>query len=406
MTAEFAGYRRGSPGYRRVIAALACAGVVTFAQLYSPQGVLPLIAADLGITASDAGLTISAATAGLALSVVLWSFAADRFGRVQAMRVAIVAATALGLAVAVTPDYGVLLTLRVLEGVALGGVPALAVAYLTEEVHVFHAALAAGTYVAGTTVGGLLGRIVAGPVGEWIGWRAGMLTVSGLAAVAAVGFILLAPIPRGFAVTRGRAAGGFRLLLVHLRNPRMLAVFAQGMLLMGGFVAIYNYLGFRLEGPPWSLPHAVISAIFVAYLAGTVSSPAAGRLASRHGRRPVLLGATAVMVVGVLMTTTPWLPVILAGVLVLTAGFFGAHAIASGWAGAAATAGRAQATSLYNLAYYLGSSVFGWFGGVLFGWWGWPGTAVLVVGLAAVAAALALLVLPAPPVLPGGEQNR
>ncbi|GGC98557.1 MFS transporter [Tersicoccus solisilvae] len=399
MTAEFAGYRRGSPGYRRVIAALACAGVVTFAQLYSPQGVLPLIAADLRIGASDAGLTISAATAGLALSVVVWSFVADRFGRVQTMRVAIVLATALGLAVAVTPDYGVLLTLRVLEGVALGGVPALAIAYLSEEIHPFHAALAAGTYVAGTTVGGLLGRIVAGPLGEWLGWRAGMLTVSVLAAVAAVGFVLLAPTPRGFVPSRraDRDEGGLALLLMHLRNPRMLAVFAQGMLLMGGFVAVYNYLGFRLEGPPWHLPHAVISAIFVAYLAGTVSSPLAGRLAASRGRRPVLLGATGVLIAGVLMTATPWLPVILTGVLVLTAGFFGAHAVASGWAGARARTGRAQATSLYNLAYYVGSSVFGWLGGVLFGWWGWSGTAALVVGLAGVAMALALLVLPKDP---------
>ncbi|OMH30614.1 MFS transporter [Tersicoccus sp. Bi-70] len=396
MTAEFAGYLRGTPGYRRVIAALACAGVVTFAQLYSPQGVLPLIAADLHISASDAGLTISAATAGLALSVVVWSFVADRFGRVQTMRAAIVLATALGLAVAVTPDYGVLLTLRVLEGVALGGVPALAVAYLNEEVHPFHAALAAGTYVAGTTVGGLLGRIVAGPVGEWLGWRAGMLTVSVLAAIAAVGFVLLAPRPRGFVAVRrrDRTDGVLALLLMHLRNPRMLTVFAQGMLLMGGFVAIYNYLGFRLEGPPWLLPHAVISAIFVAYLAGTISSPAAGRLAARFGRRTVLLASTAVMIAGVLMTTTPWLPVILAGVLVLTAGFFGAHSIASGWAGFQATTGRAQATSLYNLAYYLGSSVFGWVGGVLFGWWGWLGTAGLVVVLAGLAAVLAVVVLP------------
>ena len=42
-----------------------------------------------------------------------------------------------------------LLGLRMLEGMALGGIPAIAIAYLNEEVNKAHAALAAGTYVAG-----------------------------------------------------------------------------------------------------------------------------------------------------------------------------------------------------------------------------------------------------------------
>ncbi len=174
----WAGHAKGSAAYRRIIAGLAFAGVATFAQLYSTQAVLPLIARGLQVTAAEAALTISLATVGLAVTVLPWSFLADRIGRVRAMAWGISAATVLGLLAPLAPSFPILLGLRMVEGMALGGIPAIAIAYLNEEVSKAHAALAAGTYVAGTTLGGLAGRLVAGPVGELWGWRAAALAVS------------------------------------------------------------------------------------------------------------------------------------------------------------------------------------------------------------------------------------
>ena len=67
---------------------------------------------------------------------------------------------------------------------------------------------------------------------------------------------------------------------------------------MGGFVAVYNYLAFHLSAPPYLLPAGLIGLVFLAYLGGTVSSPLAGRLASRSVRLPVLLGGMATMLLG------------------------------------------------------------------------------------------------------------
>ena len=80
--------------------------------------------------------------------------------------------------------------------------------------------------------------------------------------------------------------------------------------------------------------------------------------------------------------------------VVLTGGFFASHAVASGWAGASAVAGRAQSASLYNLGYYAGSSVLGFVGGIFLHLAGWPGTVGMVLGLAALATALVAVVLP------------
>jgi YNFM family putative membrane transporter len=367
--------------------------VATFAQLYSTQAVLPTLAADLRITAAEAALTISLATVGLAVTVIPWSFLADRIGRVRAMAIGICAATILGLLVPLAPNFPVLLGLRMLEGMALGGVPAIAIAYLNEEVHRAHAALAAGSYVAGTTLGGLAGRLVAGPVSDLWGWRAAAFAVSAFATVAAVLFLLLIPKARGFTVASASGLrGALKTLAGHGRNPQLLALYVQAFLLMGGFVAVYNYLGFRLSGEPFSLPATMISLIFLAYLSGTVSSRWAAGLTLKFGRRNVLLVGIILMTLGLAMTLTELLALILVGLLLFTGGFFAAHSIGAGWTGAIASSGRAQAASLYNLAYYLGSSAIGWAGGLVFQSLGWNALALTVMSLACTTAVITAVV--------------
>lgn len=398
-----------------MLAGLFFAGVCTFAQLYSPQALLPDITATLAIAPSTAALVLSVSTVGLAVGVLPWSALSDRVGRVRVMTMGVASATIVGLVVPFAPSIPLLLAGRFLEGVLVAGVPSVVIAYLGEEIHLLDAGRAAGTYVAGTSIGGLLGRLVAGPIGEWAGWRIGMLSVAVVCAVASVVFIRLVPAPLGFAarvrggVPGSRAADGVGAvagaeeeavgpglagrLWASIRSPRLLALYAQGFLLMGGFVALYNYLAFRLEAAPFWVPQAVISLIFLAYLAGTWSSAQVGTLIDRLGRRPALLVSAGVMTAGVLLTLSDALPVILLGLVVATAGFFAAHSVASGWTGREATVGRAQAASLYNLFYYAGSSLFGWLGGVLLTAAGWPGVVAMIVGLVAAAMLAAGLVL-------------
>jgi predicted MFS family arabinose efflux permease len=392
------GHTRGSAAYGRLLAALFCAGVATFAQLYSPQAVLPLISVDLHIGAAAAALTISASTVGLAVGVIPWSTLADRIGRVKAMTLSVGVATTVGLLVPFAPTFELLLTGRFLEGLFVGGVPAIAVAYLTEEIDAAHAARAAGTFVAGTTIGGLLGRLVSSSVAEVVGWRIGMFTVALVCGIAALVFVKLAPAPRGFLPSNRSGANPegslAHRLAANLRSPRQLTLFAQGFLLMGGFVAMYNFLGFRLTAAPFFLPPFAVSLVFLAYLAGTWASSRAGAESTRFGRRRVLLVSIAIMVTGVAITLSDNVIAILVGLVIATAGFFGAHSIASGWTGQAAPAGRAQASSLYNLFYYGGSSVIGWFGGVAFDGYGWAAVATTILVLAIIAATAAALFLP------------
>lgn len=393
----FSGHAPGSREYRRLIVGLFFAGIATFAQLYSAQAVLPQISDELAVSPATAALTVSATTLGLALAVIPWSIVADRIGRVPAMATGVLTATVFGLSAPLSGEIVVLLALRFAEGVALGAVPAVALAYLSEEVDARHAAAAAGSYIAGTTVGGLLGRIGSGIVGEVGGWRAGILSVALMCAVAAVLFLWLTPRARGFVPGRLRADRGpgiLERLRGPLRSPLQWALYAQGFLLMGAFVAVYNYLGFHLSAEPFGLPVWVVTLLFLAYLAGTVSSPWAGTLASRIGRFPVLLGSIGVMAVGAGLLLAPLTAVVLPGLVLFTAGFFGAHAIASGWTPVAAgPASRAQASSLYYFAYYAGSSLFGWMLGLVFGGASWGWFVAVILAMCAVAALAAVSAL-------------
>ncbi|WP_308467796.1 MFS transporter [Rathayibacter soli] len=384
------GHRQGSRQYKRVLAALACAGIATFAQLYAPQSILPEISAAVHVSPAQSELLISAATIGLAAGVLPMSWIADRIGRLPTMKHSLAAATLLGFAVTFCPSFTGILVLRVAEGVALSGLPALALAYLQEEIHPAFTALAAGTYVSGTAIGGLLGRLIAAPITSVLGWRWGIGTVAVFSALVTVGFLLAAPPSRSFhrVPTEARVAL-FKMVWINLRSPALLALYAQGFLLMGGFVTIYNYLAFRLERAPFALSTTATSLLFLAYLAGIWSARRAGSAAGRHDRLVVLLVSIAVMIAGVLLTLLPSLPFVIGGLVLLTSGFFGAHSIASGWTAARANVGRAQATALYTLFYYLGSSIIGWAGGIVFTHAGWAATAVGVIALAVLAAGLA-----------------
>lgn len=388
---DWDGYRAATPAYRRMIVGLGAAGVATFAQLYAPQGLLPSMAHDLQVNASQAALSLSVATCGVALSVLPWSWVADRIGRLRAMRIAISTAAAAGLLVALSPGIESLLLVRFLEGLALGGLPALAMTYLHDEVHPRHAAAAAAAYISGTTVGGASGRLIAGPLTELVGWRIALATVAVICLAAALVFLILMPPARSFTPQRDTDWAELAATIRRcLSDSRLLALYAQPMLIMGGLVAIYNYLGFRLEGPSFGLPVVAASLIFAAYGAGTVSSRLVGRWVPGFGRSRVLTAGTVTVIIGTGLTLGSALPLVIFGLLILTAGAFVVHAVAAAWVGHHARSGRAQATALYNVALYTGSAVVGWLTGFAWVGSGWSATALVVIALAVVALVIGL----------------
>lgn len=386
--------RAGTAAYRRTTLALFVAGLTTFGSMYSTQAVLPELTRVFGAAPAVSALAVSVTTGVLALAIIPVSALSERFGRTRVMTVSAVAAVILGLIIPLAPTLHVLLVLRAVQGIALAGVPAVAMAYLAEEVDGRDLGGAMGRYIAGTTVGGLLGRVVTAVGLDVLPWRAAMEVFALAAAVLTVVMIRTLP-ASNFHVPKPVSVGTtVRGMLGHLRRPALATLFVLAFLLMGGFVSVYNFLGFRLLAEPFALAPGVVGLVFLIYLAGTVSSGAAGRLADRLGRRRVLLACIATMGAGLAITVPDSTVAVLAGMVVFTAGFFAAHSVASGWVGLLATEHRAEASSGYLFCYYAGSSVLGAAAGLAFAAAGWPGVATAVGAAVAVAFVLVVAVLP------------
>ncbi|MEU6545431.1 MFS transporter [Streptomyces sp. NPDC046859] len=381
----------GGPGYRRMSLALFLAGVATFALLYSTQALLPLISGEFGVPASAASWTVAAATGGLALFVLPMSALSERFGRRTVMTASLAVAVTVGLAVPFAPNLTALVALRAVQGAALAGLPASATAYLAEEVRPRALVTAIGLFVAGNSVGGMSGRVITGWVAQEWGWRVAVGVIGAVAVACAVAFRLLLPAPRHFTSGSLRPRVLARTVRDHLSDPLLRRLYAIGALFMTVFGGVYTVIGYRLTEAPFSLPQGVVGSIFLVYLVGTVSASTAGRLVNRLGRRGALYAAGATTASGLLLSLAGSLPLVLLGLVLITAGFFAGHAVASSAVSKTATHGRAQAAALYQSAYYIGSSAGSTVGAVAFHASGWGGT--VGVGLLAVLGVVTITVL-------------
>lgn len=391
------GYRSTDPGFRRLAAALFAAGLGTFALLYSTQALLPVLARDFDVSPAMSALTLAVTTGALGVGLLPAAWLSDAVGRTTVMGWSLVLSASLGLLGALAPSFGVLLALRALEGLALAGLPAVAMAYLTEEVHPESLGGAVGLYIGGNAIGGMVGRLIAGGLCDLGGWRLAVGGVGLMGAASAATLLWLLPTSRNFTPRPSRGRDAVRRLRAPLSDPGLLRLNAMGALLMGTFVAVYNGLGFRLAAEPFHLSPAVLSLVFLVYPVGSASSASAGRLADRVGRRTVLPLGVLLTIGGLALTATASLPLIVLGIATLTAGFFAGHSVASSWVGRRAAGSAGQASALYLLAYYAGSSVAGPLAGTAWTMDHWNGVLVMAGVLLCVALLVSLRLRRTPP---------
>lgn len=383
-------HRPGSRGFARLNGAMVLAGLAAFGMLYAAQPVLPQLGEEYDVGAGAASLTVSATTGTLALAVLPAAWVGRRFGRGPTMRWGLVVAVVLTGLVAAAPGFAALVVLRALTGVALALVVGVAMGHVGAEVHPAGLGSAMGLYVAGNSLGGVLGRLVTAGVSDLGSWRWGVAALAVGSALATAAFWRLLP-----ASVEPDVPGPARDAVTRRRGPSLalVALLTVPFWLMGGFVATYNYLGFRLSAPPFDLPPAVLGLVFLAYLAGTVASAAAGRAADAWGRPPVLVASVLVMGLGTALTVPDRLSLVVTGLVVLTTGFFAAHAVASGWAPVVAGPLAVTASAAYVMAYYAGSSVFGLWVGQAWTAAAWPGVAASVATLVSLALVAVLVVV-------------
>lgn len=372
--------------------AMLIAGLASFSLMYCPQPLLPMLGKHFDISATTASLSISLTTGPMALAILIAGVLSDRVDRPRLMAGALFLAATLTAVTALAPTWPLLLFLRVLTGVALAGVPAVAMAHIADETDGASLGSAMGLYVAGTAFGGMTGRLGASLASDLLSWHwaIGLIGLTSMALT--IVFALLLPRSEKPRIRPGPLSvrevfAGFGLV----RQDRlMLLLYLEAFLFMGVFVCLYNYTGFRLIEVPFSLSQLAIGLVFLLYLLGGVSSATFGMLSGRFGRGPMMATALVLQLIGVIITLAGSLPLFVLGVAVSTLGFFGAHSTASGWVGARGVNRGGKGAALYLFFYYLGSAVLSVGGGMAWDNGGWT----YVVAYMAVLSLLSLAVVP------------
>jgi YNFM family putative membrane transporter len=380
----------GTIEFRRTNRALFLGGFSTFSLLYCVQPLMPIFAREFGLTPVQSSWSLSVSTGALAVSLLIASAISDSVGRKSLMCGALLLSAIVTILCAFSSNYPQLLLMRGILGVVLAGLPAVAMAYLSEEIDPASLGYSMGLYISGSALGGMLGRVVATSLSDVWSWRGAMGAIGLFSLLAAVEF--WRSLPRSKRFRKGEFNPGAIYLGVrgHFANPGLPWLFVLAFLLMGCLVSLYNYMGFRLMQPQFGLRQSQLSTIFSLYLMGIFSSVATGRMADKFGRRRVLWIVIGIMFAGLLLTLPNSLFLIVPGIALFTFGFFGAHSVASSWVGRRANAPQALASALYLFAYYLGSSVVGSLAGFAWSSSGWPGVVAALSACLLAAFAIAL----------------
>lgn len=376
-------------------AAVTLCGVCAFLQLYCTQPLLPLFTQIFHATKTAVGLTVSAATLGVALSAPVFGALTERLPRKTVIVASLLGISIPTLLAATATSLAQLIFWRFLQGIMVPGVVAVIVTYIGEEWPPERVALIMSFYVSGTALGGFLGRVGTGILTDLVNWRIAFLAL-GLASLAGAGMVA-AWLPHGQKSISPRhepsARTSFsRQVQALFRSRRLVATFAVGFNVLFSLVGVFTWITFHLSAAPFRLSTTALSSLFFVYLVGLVVTPAAGLLITRIGLRAGIAGSIALSMAGVLLTLSHSLSMVILGLALVCSGVFIAQTAAQSHLRVAAPPGaRVTAAGLYMTCYYFGGTAAGVVPGAFWAIGKWPACAAFIIAMQALALAIALI---------------
>ncbi|WP_221627208.1 MFS transporter [Halopseudomonas xiamenensis] len=377
---------RGTPAFRRASLALVLASLVVFGNLYVIHPLLPLISQQYQVSTLQASNAFTLTSLTLGLSLLLHGPLSDAWGRRAPLIVGMALTALLTLGMAFAGSFTTLVWLRAALGIALGVLPATAIAYLGDSMQRTALVSAVGLYIGGNTVGGAGGRLLGGFVAEHVGLQAVFLIVGAGSLLCTLAVALLLPAASAFRPQRLSLGGILGTFASHLGNRALLPAYLIGGLNFMVFINLYTFITFRLSAEPWQLGAGSLGLLFLTYLAGTLSASLSGRVGTGRATQGMAWGILLFML-GCLITLSDQLWLIIGGLICNAFGFFLTHSLANSWVNQQAAHGKASASSLYSVFYYLGAAVGIYYLAPFWRLAGWPAVVggsllILLVNLA------------------------
>ncbi len=353
--------------------ALFLCGCAAFLNLYATQGLLDQLSAAFRISARQASWSITATTLAVAVCA---PFVGRMTARWPQRQVIVVAALLLALPAAMSAwagGFGAFLFWRSVEGLLIPFVFATSVAYIGGRWSGGAVTEVTSVYIAGTVLGGFLGRFLTGLLTEVGDWRLGLASLAGLSLLTGLAIALLLPANPKAPERPVQAARS------SLFSAPLLGACAVGFCVLFAQVAMFTYIGLHLGRAPFSLGSAALGSIYAVFLLALVVVPLAGRLGKGRPQVDLVKVAACLGVAGTALTLSPSLGWIVAGLALSSTAVFLAQAAANAFITANARHNKAAALGLYLTCYYLGGSLGAFVPGAAWERWGWPGCAAVIV---------------------------
>jgi MFS transporter, YNFM family, putative membrane transport protein len=356
--------------------AVMLAGVSTFVDVYTTQPLLPFLRHVFGASEIGVSLTVSATTFGIALAAPLVGLIGEVAGRKRVIVPAIFGLSVPTMLAATSHTLRMLIVWRFLQGVFVPGIIAVMLAYIGEEWAERGVGTAMSAYIAGTVLGGFLGRFLSGVIAAHWSWRESFLILGALNLLS--GLLVRNWLPPSTVFVRGRAVGEIVQEGVgHLRNPRLLANYGMGFSLLFSLVGAFTYVNFYLAEPPFRMNSAQLGSVFFVYLFGVFVTPLGGKLLDRRGFQAAAYVALVMSLLGLALTIGKSLWVVIIGLALYSSGLFISQAAATVQTGRIAGRARSSAAGLYVTLYYLGGSL----GAIIPAWFWTHGGWIACVGV-------------------------
>lgn len=272
-------------------------------------GLIPTIAADLGVSLPSAGLLVSLYALGVAIGAPLLTALTGRLPR-KSLLLGLMALFTVGNLLAwLAPGYATLVAARVLTGLAHGVFFSIGSTIATSLVDKDKAASAIATMFSGLTVALVSGVPLGTFIGQHLGWRATFLAVAALGVLAMLASARF--VPQRLAHT---PPASVLAQLGVLKQARLLLVYAMTAVGYGGSFIAFTYLAPMLEQITGFQASAVGLVMLTYGLSVAVGNVWGGRLADKLGpiaalQRIFALLALVLLVLSV-TATNPWLMVL------------------------------------------------------------------------------------------------
>lgn len=366
-------------------------GFLTLVDLFATQAILPTLARQYDVSPSAMGVAVNASTIGMAVSGLAMVFIGRRINRRLGVWLSLALLSIPTVLLALAPNLTIFTWLRIVQGLFMAAGFSLTMAYLAERCTAAQSATALAAYITGAVASNLIGRLISGSLADAFGvaenfYFFAVLNLAG-AALAFAALKNAAPMQAGPEAGRSPLA----VLSGHLKNACLRTSFAIGFFILFAFIGTFTYVNFVLAREPIALSAMALGFVYFVFLPSMLTTPLAGKIASRFGARMSFFGSLGLALAGLPMLLSANLVIVLTGLAIVGVGTFFAQATATGFVGRAAKFDRAAASGMYLSSYYLGGLAGAAVLGQVFDRYGWPATVVGIAAALFIAAVLAAM---------------